>query len=243
MGVRFGFLAGLAAVVATLVTEAVAIAVIGDSIGKRRRAELVSEGPSSSRGSLSVRDGAFQRDGEAERAAVEAGSIALFSMDSFSYLDREAGYKVVRAFYESLKSAFAGQVELDVQPSAASVRAGPDGMNFALIAFHSPDKHRAGFALDSECFSFSADALKAIDLWSLAPAKGGGGFSASLYFIDRETLEGSFDEKWALVGPRLVSFDFDVDYSQEAAVAIAIAIERIGAITGAKVVVHEGVDV
>lgn len=243
-GVRLGFWAGLAAVVATLAVEMGLIVAIGSLIGKRQERESAEKERRSEMGrGIRPANAVPVRDREAEATALKSGSIALIPADSVRGLDRLARHKLIRKLYASLKEAFERQVRVDLQPSVMPREGAREENGLQLIAFRSPDASRAGFTLGAEGFSFAADALKSIELWSLAPAKGGGGFSASLYFIDKDALQGSFDEKWARIGPSLESIDFDVDYSEEVASAIAIAVEHIAAITGAKVEIHEGVDV
>jgi len=243
-GVRFGFWAGLAAVVVTLAVEMGLIVAIGSLIGKRQEGESAAKERRSENGrDLRPASAVPVRDHEAEAAALKAGSIALIPAVSVRGLDSPARHKLIRNLYASLKEAFERQVGIDAQQWVAPGEDALDESGLQLLAFRSPDASRAGFTLGSEGFSFAADALKSIELWSLAPAKGGGGFSASLYFIDRDALQGSFNEKWALIGPRLESIDFNIDYSEEVASGIAIAVEHIAAITGAKVEIHEGVNV
>jgi hypothetical protein len=243
-GVRFGFWAGLTAVVVTLAVEMGLIVVIGSLFGKRQEGESATKERRSENGrGIRPSNAVPVRDREAEAAALKAGSIALIPAASVPHLDSPARHKLIRNLYASLKEAFGRQVPVDAQRWGAPGEHAVEEHELQLMGFRSPDASRAGFTLGSEGFSFAADALKSIELWSLAPAKGGGGFSASLYFIDTDTLQGSFNEKWALIGPRLASIDFDVDYSEEVAAAIAIAVEHIAAITGAKVQIHEGVDV
>ncbi|MGG1949173.1 hypothetical protein AB1286_30915 [Trinickia sp. NRRL B-1857] len=245
-GVRFGFWAGLAAVVVTLAGEMAAIVVIGNAFGKRREGQsaLNERRPEPGGRARPVNVVTVPvRDREAEAVALKSGSITLIPADSVRGLDRPTRNKLIRKLYASLKDAFERQVQIEVQQSVTPGEGASEESELQFIAVRSPDGSRAGFTLGSEGFSFAGHALKAIELWSLAPAKGGGGFSASLYFIDKDALQGSFNEKWSLIGPRLVSFDFDVDYSEEAAAAIAIAVEHIAAMTGAKFEIHEGVDV
>ena len=243
-GIRFGFLAGLAAVVATLAAETGVIIVLGGGLQKRREAKTPARRETvSSHGSVSGRHTARERDDESDAAAIRAGSIGLFDTDSVDSLDAETRRKLVQGFYDSLKDAFGKQVGIDVPQGAAEERHAPEASDGQLMAFRSPDGHRAGFASGAECFWFPADALKSIELWSLAPAKGPGGFSVSLYFIDKDALEGPFAERWALIAPCLKSFDLDIGYGDDTAAAVAIAIERIAAMLGAKSEIHEGADV